>query len=264
MITTDPRLRGITPAYGRSETPSSGISREVPFLRELDVKECPTRTASNKYLGKYYVVWIKATEILQLRPSQDSVDYATLKGRAITLDELAEAILEKQWDPDQPIAAVKMPDGIWTSLDNRRLTAAYLAIAMRLASKKEVQDFYKTGNPEELKTILYRQILKKDSNGDLLRFTEIYANDIAITSLDIPHFWYAEPEVVNLYSIRKIFGENRPEIKTPLKKGTYGEAIYLRMHAGEKHEMLAKLEKRAEANNTCPPYGFISAPFIRR
>lgn len=70
---------------------------------------------------------IKKTEILELRYTQDSINYKTMDGTQI--EALINNMKTQGWKAGSSVTVVLMPDGKLTCMDNRRLFAAQTLVS---------------------------------------------------------------------------------------------------------------------------------------
>lgn len=243
------------------------------LVAELDLSEAQLEEKIESYEQEVavevaVVSWerINALSIVQLRPSQDSVDFKLSKGKSV--ETLAREILCGKWLESSAVAAVKMPDGTWTSLDNRRMAAAYLAVADSVAQVIEREKAFTLKDGKTVRDTFYDSILRVGPQfAERRAIAESFAarSTVQITSWDLPHNTSIDTKIAcSISSLLKTFEmrnkwDEVPKLPSTLTEGSYGHAVFQRMHNGDKHRMLTDIEAKGTI-----PYGFNQAPFVRR
>lgn len=165
-----------------------------------------------KWQHKLGEITLKGQEILKVRFSQDKISPYTTSRKGepgISLNDLKDRI-SKGWNGPS-LQCVRMPDGIITSMDNRRLY-----VCQKIASEKP--DF-----------------------------------EMPITLFS--HKFYAKWKVNSIKGHRDDYEGDSQYIKRAdctehgLYRGSWGEAVYLRMSGGDKF-------------NSTKPYGFENPPKV--
>lgn len=97
--------------------------REISEQKELDV-EC---------------ISLKIQEVAKARFSHSTVAGSTAHGESVSLEALQKSITERGWSPQAPpLRVYRMPDGLLTSYDNRRLMVIKRIVAANAESPLQI------------------------------------------------------------------------------------------------------------------------------
>lgn len=121
------RQRSDSVEHEVKENPRPQRSRSNSFdshqTYELTNREVATQSCFVEKVKVYKIIQIGVLEILKIRFSQDSI---------ASVEDLYASILENGFIQNYPLDVVQMPDGLYTTLDNRRLY-----VAQKIVSKND-------------------------------------------------------------------------------------------------------------------------------
>lgn len=214
-------------SYKRSSDYSSDYQTKDESVRRREIVERPAYQGEHLTSTTSKISYINPQEVMSIRFSQMTIDSKIRGGESI--QDLMTDIVSNGWREDCPIEIVEMPDGVFTSLDNRRLQAlkligeyypdSYVKLKITVIKHRfdEIADPLKVGQI----TTRVKEMDAEESERIYKEVDEIIKKNPNLTFLNKKSFGYLV--LIRMYGLT---GADRSFLKIDKMKQVYGFTTY--------------------------------------